>query len=225
MYRSVTQCNWLRTQGYPLKSVAKRHTLKINRCTGLARWGVGGLNRELGVTVGGLRRTPLMPSGTGASKSGRAAALWHAACLWRARERSRVRISALVLWVANACIGLYLLWTWRSHGGISQQSTKVTRFPVILIFAHPLFAAGGLGFWVAYLLTGLVVFAWSAFGTLSAAALLGFAMLTRWVTGRGGRHARGAEQHFPVFAVVSHGVVGMSTFVLVLITATIISRG
>jgi len=127
--------------------------------------------------------------------------------------------------VANACIGLYLLWTWLSHGGIRQQATKVTRFPVILILAHPLFAAGGLGFWVAYLLTGFAKFAWSALGILSAAALLGFTLLTRWVTARGGRHARGAEQHFPVFAVVLHGVVGVSTFVLVLITATIMGQG
>jgi hypothetical protein len=35
------------------------------------------------------------------------------------------------------------------------------------------------------------------FGELTSSAMLGFVMLTRWLAGRGGRHAGGAEQAFP----------------------------
>ncbi|GAA2359457.1 hypothetical protein [Nonomuraea africana] len=120
-------------------------------------------------------------------------------------------------WVINALIGVYLLYLWLSGGGLRQQATKVTRFPTTLIFSHPALAVTALACWVGHLLTGLRLLAWLAFGVLSAAALLGFTMFTRWLGG--GRHARGAEQRFPMLAVVAHGVVGLTTFVLVLVAA------
>jgi hypothetical protein len=46
----------------------------------------------------------------------------------------------------------------------------------------------------------------------------------RWLVGRGGRHARGAEQHFPAKVVAMHGAVGLTTFTLVLIAATQATR-
>jgi hypothetical protein len=130
-----------------------------------------------------------------------------------------MRIVSLVIWCATACFGLYLLATWLSHGGLRQQATRITVFPAALIFAHPVLASTGLAFWIGFVGTGRPGFAWSGFGVLSLSAMLGFVMLTRWLVGRGGRHARGAEQHFPVRAVVLHGAVGLSTYVLVLITA------
>jgi hypothetical protein len=54
--------------------------------------------------------------------------------------------------------------------------------------------------------------------------MLGFVMLTRWLVGRGGRHARGAEQSFPARIVATHGAVGLTTFALVLIAATLATR-
>lgn len=128
-------------------------------------------------------------------------------------------IVALVIWSATACFGLYLLVLWLAHGGLRQQATRITVFPAALIFAHPSIAATGLAFWVGYVRTGRPDFAWTGFGVLSVSAMLGFVMLTRWLVGRGGRHARGAEQHFPVRAVAMHGTIGLSTYVLVLIAA------
>lgn len=58
---------------------------------------------------------------------------------------------------------------------------------------------------------------------LCGSALLGFALLTRWLTGIGGRHARKEGVHFPAWAVL-HGLAGLATFILVLITATIMSQ-
>jgi len=129
-------------------------------------------------------------------------------------------IVALVVWCGTACFGLYLLGVWLSHGGLKQQATRITVFPAVLIFAHPVLATAGLSFWIAYLLSHTVAFAWAGFGILSGSAMLGFVMLTRWLTGRGGRHARGAEQHFPAKVVAAHGTIGLTTFTLVLIAAT-----
>ena len=136
-----------------------------------------------------------------------------------------LKLVALVIWAGTACFGLYLLFIWLSHGGLRQQATRITVFPAVLIFAHPVLATAGLSCWIGYILTGRPLLAWAAFGVLSASAMLGFAMLTRWLTGRGGRHARGAEQSFPAGVVAMHGAVGLITFALVLITTTMATRG
>jgi hypothetical protein len=138
--------------------------------------------------------------------------------------RSTVQIVALVVWCGTAAFGLYLLGVWLSHGGLRQQATRITVFPAVLIFAHPVLATTGLSLWIAYILTSHLIFAWTSFGVLSASAMLGFVMLTRWLVGRGGRHARGAEQSFPAKVVAMHGAVGLTTFALVLITATLATR-
>ena len=132
-----------------------------------------------------------------------------------------MQIVALVVWCGTACFGLYLLGVWLSHGGLRQQATRITVFPAALIFAHPILATTGLSFWIAYVITHRLVYAWTGFGVLSTSAMLGFVMLTRWLVGRGGRHARGAEQHFPGKVVAIHGAVGLTTFALVLISATL----
>ena len=49
-------------------------------------------------------------------------------------------------------------------------------------------------------------------------------MLTIVATATGGKHARGAGQHFPARVVAIHGAVGLTTFTLVLIAATQASR-
>ncbi|MBG0818074.1 hypothetical protein [Planomonospora sp. ID82291] len=126
---------------------------------------------------------------------------------------------AIVTWSITAMVGIHLLYLWLSGGGLRQQATKVTRFPAALVFAHPVLAVSALGCWIAHVLTHQRFFAWLSFGVLSAAALLGFVMFTRWLGG--GRHARGAEQRFPVLAVLLHGLAGVTTFVLVLLTATV----
>ena len=135
-----------------------------------------------------------------------------------------LKFIALAIWAGTACFGLYLLVVWLAHGGLRQQATRITVFPAVLIFAHPVLATTGLSFWIAYILTSHLIFAWTAFGVLSASAMLGFVMLTRWLVGRGGRHARGAEQSFPAKVVAMHGAVGLTTFALVLITATMATR-
>ncbi|WP_084957835.1 hypothetical protein [Thermoactinospora rubra] len=127
-----------------------------------------------------------------------------------------------VTWLVTASVGAYLLYVWLSGGGLRQQAAKVTRFPTTLIFSHPALAVAALACWAGYLLTGTRALAWAAFGVLAGAALLGFTMFTRWLGG--GRHAKGAERGFPLLAVLLHGLGGVVTFVLVLLTASM-TRG
>jgi hypothetical protein len=131
-----------------------------------------------------------------------------------------LKLVALAVWAGTTCFGLYLMCNWLSHGGLRQQATRITVFPAALIFAHPLLATAGLSFWIGYVLTDRPLLAWAGFGVLSVSVMLGFVMLTRWLTGRGGRHARGAEQSFPARVAALHGAVGLTTFALVLITAS-----
>ncbi|GAA3538395.1 hypothetical protein GCM10022419_017970 [Nonomuraea rosea] len=120
-----------------------------------------------------------------------------------------------VTWTIAAIGGIYLLWRGLSGGGLRRA--KVTRFPVVLIFSHPALAVVALACWVAGLVTGNRALVWVAFGGLAVAALLGFAMFTRWLGA--GRHERGT-QGFPVLAVVLHGVAGVTTFALVFLSAS-----
>jgi hypothetical protein len=145
-------------------------------------------------------------------------------CIRKGSAVPKLELIATIIWAGTACFGLYLLFVWLSHGGLRQQSTRITVFPAALIFAHPLLATTGLTLWVAFLFSHRVVYAWSGFGVLSGSAMLGFVMLTRWLVGRGGKHARGAEQHFPARVVAMHGAVGLTTFALVLIASTLATR-
>jgi hypothetical protein len=135
-----------------------------------------------------------------------------------------VEFAALVTWILAVVVGLYLLMTSLANGGLRGQATKVTRFPATLTLSHLLLGVGGLVVWVLFLITMRAMYAWAAFGLLVVVALLGFVMLTRWLVGRGGRHARGSEHEMPVVAVVVHGGVAITTFVLVLFTALIVGH-
>lgn len=124
----------------------------------------------------------------------------------------------VVVWLVTAGIGIHLLCLWLSGGGLRRQKTKVTRFPTILIFMHPALGVSALAAWAAFALTARGGYVWLSLGLLCLATLLGFVMFTRWLGG--GRHARGAEQGFPLLAVILHGLAGVLTFVLVLLAAT-----
>ena len=136
-----------------------------------------------------------------------------------------VAVTALVAWVLTTMGGLNLLWGSLANGGLRHQPTKVTRFPTALTLGHLMLGVAGLVVWVFYLMTTHVAYAWTAFGSLVVVALLGFAMLTRWLVGRGGRHARTANREASMVAVAVHGGVAIMTFVLVFFTAVVVTHG
>jgi hypothetical protein len=137
----------------------------------------------------------------------------------------RVEVAALIAWVLASIVGFYLMLRLLASGGLTRQATKITRFPAALTLSHVLLGAIGLGVWVCYLVTTETAYAWGAFAALVVVSLLGFTMLTRWLVGEGGRHARGAEKEVPIAAVFAHGSVAIMTFVLVLFAALVVSRG
>jgi hypothetical protein len=139
-------------------------------------------------------------------------------------------VAALITWVLTAGGGFYLLGTWISKGGHRQPTTS--RFPPAVIFGHFALAAIGLVVWIIYVAAGGKGLAWTAFIILLPVALLGFAMLARWIPTYRARAATPAatpaaapadptpaEGHFPVAVVGVHGILAVTTLVLVLLTA------
>jgi hypothetical protein len=140
-----------------------------------------------------------------------------------------MNIAALIAWIVTAAGGFYLLATWVAKGGHRQQA-GASNFPPALIFGHFALAAVGLILWIIYVITKTKGLAWTAFGLLVLIALLGFTMLIRWLPTYRGRTAtanlpdaitgsRPAEGHFPVAAVAGHGLLAVTTVVLVLLAA------
>ncbi len=84
--------------------------------------------------------------------------------------------------------------------------------------------------WIAYLLLDRAPLAWASVAILATAALLGSTMLARWIpvyrapvathgpAATADMLAVPAERNFPVIVVLGHGVLGVTTFALVLLT-------
>ncbi|MFI6040812.1 hypothetical protein ACIA8C_04205 [Nocardia sp. NPDC051321] len=130
-------------------------------------------------------------------------------------------IAALILWLLTAAGGFVMLGTWIAKGGARQPSSS--HLPAPVIFGHFLLAAAGLVVWIVYLVLDNDTLAWVAFVVLLPVALLGLAMLLRWLPVYRARtateSAEPAERHFPVAIVAGHGVLAVATVVLVLLTA------
>ncbi|MFF8373834.1 hypothetical protein ACF05W_34250 [Streptomyces lydicus] len=133
-------------------------------------------------------------------------------------------IAALITWVITALGGFYMLGTWLARGGAKAGNS---RLPVPVIFGHFALAAVGLVVWIIYVITDKDALAWTAFGLLVPVALLGFAMLARWLpvyrarsaAAAAGQQSEPAERYFPVAVVAGHGLFAVVTVVLVLLTA------
>jgi hypothetical protein len=153
-----------------------------------------------------------------------------------------VDIAALILWIATAGGGFYLLGTWIAKGGARPGNSN---FPPPLILGHFVLAAAGLVIWIIYVATDSKAAGWIAFGLLAVVALLGFTMLARWIPTYRATHTRAAapssggasgaptshvatapaatvaaraERHFPLAVVIGHGLLAATTLVLVLLT-------
>lgn len=135
--------------------------------------------------------------------------------------------AALISWVVTAGGGFVLLVLWLRHGGMSQRAPGEIR--PFLILGHFALAATGLVLWIVYVANDNDTLAWIAFGILVVVALLGFMMFAIWYQ----RRQRGAgaveapaeatkapaEQSFPVSIVALHGLLAVTTVVLVFCAA------
>jgi hypothetical protein len=140
--------------------------------------------------------------------------------------------AALIAWIVTAGGGFVLLAIWLSRGGMRQSAEAGSRIRPPLILSHFLLAATGLVIWIIYVATDSDTLAWIAFVLLAIVAILGFTMFAIWyqrrqrgptaatgVTGSPGSSQTPAEQHFPVAIVGLHGLLAVTTVVLVFLTA------
>ena len=140
--------------------------------------------------------------------------------------------AALIAWIATAGGGFVMLAIWLSRGGMRQSREAGTRIRPPLILGHFLLAATGVMIWIVYVATDSDTLAWVAFVLLTVVALLGFTMFAIWyqrrqrgpaaatgVTGSPGSSRTPPEQHFPVSIVGLHGLLAVTTVVLVFLTA------
>ena len=94
----------------------------------------------------------------------------------------------------------------------------------LLEFAHPAFAAIGLGFWLGFTLVHNRVLGWIAFGLVTATVCLGLT----WFTANARTAKRGGQgkppSSFGIRLVVLHGGAATVTFALAAFTALVLSR-
>jgi hypothetical protein len=134
--------------------------------------------------------------------------------------------AALIAWVATAGGGFVMLAIWLSRGGMHQAREGGSRIRPPLILGHFLLAATGLVIWIIYVVTDSDALAWVALAILAVVALLGFTMFGIWYQRRQHGAVREAvdpgtpaEQHFPMAVVGLHGLLAVTTVVLVFLTA------
>jgi hypothetical protein len=134
--------------------------------------------------------------------------------------------AALISWIVTAGGGFVLLGMWLRHGGMRHRGPgRQIRPPLIL--SHFGLAGTGLVLWIVYLASDSDALAWIAFAILVAVALLGWTMFAIWWQRRQARATVAlpstprvpAEQHFPVSIVTLHGLLAVTTVVLVFLAA------
>jgi len=137
-------------------------------------------------------------------------------------------VAALFTWMVTILGGLILLVIWIIEYDSEYQSAAATRLPVPVVSTHALLGMSGILLWIGYLLVGKERLAWAAVFILAAVALLGLLMAVRWIgvyrsfASPGPSITRNTtappERSFPLPVVVLHGVLAVTTFVLVLLT-------
>ena len=138
-------------------------------------------------------------------------------------------VAALFTWLVTVLAGLILLVIWIIEYDPEFQSATATRLPVPVISAHALLGLGGLMLWIGYLLEDQAQLAWITVAALGTVASLGLIMAARWIgvyravvdPGPSLTRERAVppERNFPLPVVVIHGILAVTTLVLVLFTA------
>jgi hypothetical protein len=135
--------------------------------------------------------------------------------------------AALISWIVTALGGFVLLGLWVQSGGMAAASEPGRRIKPPLILTHFGLAATGLVLWIIYVFNDSDTLAWIAFAILVVVALIGWTMFAIWWQRRqavaagasGSMSNEPAEQSFPVGIVTLHGLLAVTTVVLVFLTA------
>jgi len=147
------------------------------------------------------------------------------------RDEILMSTASLFAWIATVLVGLLLLVIWLMEYDPQFQSTAATRLPIPVISTHALLGMAGLLLWGAYLLADEDRLAYLTLADLGIAVALGLTMAVRWIpvyrtyryTPRRDPSATRVvtvppERHFPLPAVVLHGVLAVTTVILVTVT-------
>ena len=136
--------------------------------------------------------------------------------------------AALVAWIVTVLAGLVLLLIWLMEYDRDFQTAAATRLPVPLISTHALLGLGGLMAWGFYLVGGDDQLAWDTVADLGVVVVLGLIMAARWIGVYRAYDAPDSstsvvirvppERHFPRSVVAIHGILAVSTLVLVVLS-------
>ena len=89
-------------------------------------------------------------------------------------------VAALVAWVLTASIGVYMLRTWVTRGGLRRQRATGVGVPPAVVFGHASAALTGLAIWAGFVKTNWEPLAWLGVVLITAAIGLGVCTVTLW---------------------------------------------
>ena len=88
--------------------------------------------------------------------------------------------AAMIAWVLTASIGVYMLRTWVTRGGLRRQRATGVGVPPAVVFGHASAALAGLLIWLGFVGTGLDLLAWLGVTVVGCAIALGVCTVTLW---------------------------------------------
>jgi hypothetical protein len=89
-------------------------------------------------------------------------------------------IAAMIAWVVTASIGIYMLRTWVTRGGLRRQrGTRIGVSPGV-VFGHASAALTGLLIWLGFVVTSLDLLAWLGVTVVTGTIALGVCTVTLW---------------------------------------------
>ena len=89
-------------------------------------------------------------------------------------------MAAVVAWVLTASIGVYMLRTWVTRGGLRRQRATGVGVPPVVVFGHASAALTGLVVWIGFLGTRWDPLAWLGVALIASAIALGVCTVTLW---------------------------------------------
>jgi len=89
-------------------------------------------------------------------------------------------IAAMIAWVVTASIGVYMLRTWVTRGGLRRQRATGAGVPPAVVFGHASAALTGLLIWLGFVKTRSDLLAWLGVAAVAGAIALGVCTVTLW---------------------------------------------
>jgi len=89
-------------------------------------------------------------------------------------------IAAMIAGVVTASIGVYMLRTWVTRGGLRRQRATGAGVPPAVVFGHASAALTGLLIWLGFVKTRSDLLAWLGVAAVAGAIALGVCTVTLW---------------------------------------------